>query len=268
MPAINFTGLSAPAVNLGVRNWSSEIAAIPGFAAWTTIRAGKTTVTSGTEGGASVDRITAVAPRIGTVGLVKATGALGPKPITVAGMTGADYTNGELNGLMLGRTVARDNVSVVVIAHIDTTAAQQRDLLGLYGNGDALRIYRGAAGLYAWRSGSTDYAKMAAAFTANGFLMVIGERIGDAVKLRCRSQTATSEIASGTLTTASVPAQVTPVFGQDEISDGHSLATPSTSRAWGNNLMETMVFEGPILSNAGRLALIDGYFTAVYQGAA
>ena len=257
MPAIKFTG-TTPTVNLGLRNWTDEIGSLAGLVSWATLREGRTTVAGG--------RITGVVPRAGTAGLVVSPTSLGPQPAILAGLSGANFTNGELNGLMLQTTVQRTNVGLAVIAHIDTLEAQNRALLGLYGAGDNNRIWKDAAGLYSWRSGSTDYAKQAVGFNGNGFLLIIADQgAGGAVGLRLRSQTAISPVTTGTLT-STVPATVTPVFGQDEIADGHANAAPNASQAWGNNLMETMVFNGPILTDPARLALIDAYFTTVYGG--
>lgn len=257
MPAIKFTG-TTPTVNLGVRNWSEDIGKQAGLVSWATLREGRTTVANG--------RITGVAPRAGTAGLVAAPSTVGPQPITVGGMSGANFTNGELNGLMLQTTVQRASVGIVVIAHIDTAEPQNRTMLGLYGAGDNNRIWKDMAGLYSWRAGSTDYAKQAIGFNGLGFLLMIADQgAAGAVALRLRSQTAISPVTTGTLT-STVPATVTPVFGQDEIADGHANAAPNASQAWGNNIMETLVFNGPILTNPDRLALIDAYFTTVYGG--
>lgn len=259
MPAINYSAPTAPAVSLALRNWTDRARAMTSLTGWWTLHSGRWTEASG--------RIIGCAPRAGSQPLTKAAASLGPVPATVGGLSCADFTNAELNGLHLDQTVQRDNVGVVAILGLGATVpVQNRDLFGIYGNGDAIRVWRTGAGNWNWRVGSTEAA--GGAFTwAEGPLMILAQRIGTAVALRLRSRTATGEILTGALTTASVPAAAKVIFGQDEISDGHALATPNANRAWSEYWYEAAIHAGPVLTDPDVLAFWDDYFTTVYGAA-
>lgn len=259
MPSFDFTAAAATAVNLGKRHWSDEAQSLANLTSWWTLHSGRWTTGNG--------RIVGCAPRAGSQPLTKTSASLGPLPATVGGLGCADFTNNELNGLHMDQAAQRDNVGVVAILGLGATVpVQNRDLFGLYGNGDAIRVWRTGAGNWNWRVGSTEAAGGAFAWT-EGPLMVLAQRIGTAVALRLRSRTATGAVMTGTLTTASVPAAVKVVFGQDEISDGHAQSAPNASRSWSEYWYEAAVHAGPVLTDPAALAFWDDYFTTVYGAA-
>lgn len=263
MPAINYTATSAPAVNLGLRNWTDRARQLGSLVGWWTLHSGRWTE----EAVAGVQRITGCAARVGDQPLTKTSASLGPRPATVGGLSCADFTTGELNGLHLDQVVQRDNVGVVAILGLGSVApVQNRDLIGLYGNGDAIRVWRTGAGNWNWRVGSTEAAGGTFAW-AEGPLMVMAQRIGTAVALRLRSRTATGAVLTGAMTTASVPTAVKVILGQDEISDGHVNAAPNASRAWSEYWYEAAIHAGPVLTDPDVLAFWDDYFTTVYGAA-
>ena len=259
MSSIDFTSPLAPTVDLGLTNWSDQAKDHANLLSWWTLRTGRWSEAAG--------RITGCAPRAGAVSLIRAPTSLGPVAATVDGLSCADFTTGELNGLQCPQTVYRDHVGVVAIAWLGPTAPiQNRDLLGVYGTGDTLRIWRSPASQWSWRVGSTDAAAVTRAW-APGPLLVLGERVGATFRLRLRDRAGTTAIVSGDLAPGSVSAAPTVVFGQDEIADGHANAAPAASRSWSEYLCEAAVYRGAVLSDAAVLAFWDAYFAAVYQGA-
>ena len=260
MPAINYSSPAAPAVSLGLRNWTDAARALPSLTGWWTLHSGRWTE----ETVAGLQRVTGCAPRAGEHALTRTAASLGPRPATVGGLGCADFTNGELNGLHLDQAMARDNCGLVAILGLGATApAQDRDLIGLYGNGDAIRVRRHGGGNWNWRAGAVEGASGPFAWT-EGPLLLMAERIGTTVALRLRSRTATGTVMTNTLITASVPAAIKVIFGQDEISDGHSNANPSAARSWSEYWYEAAIHAGPVLTDPGVLSFWDSYFTTVY----
>ena len=262
MPAIKYTSAVEPVVDLPFKNWTDRARALPTLTSWWTLHSGRWTE----EDAAGVQRITGCAARAGEHALTKTAASLGPRPATVGGVSCADFTNGEINGLFLDQAVQRDNITVVAILGLGSAApAQNRDILGLYGNGDAIRLWRNPSTGWSWRAGSSDAAVINRPW-AEGPLMIVAQWIGTAVSLRLRDRAGTSTIATGTLT-SSVPTSVRAVFGQDEISDGHAQAAPNTSRTWSEYWYEAAIHAGPVLTDPAALAFWDDYFTTVYGAA-
>ncbi len=256
MPSFDFTAAAATAVNLGKRHWSDEARRIESLIGWWTLHSDRWTEDSG--------RIIACAPRAGNQPLTMPSGSLGPIPAMVGGLSCADFTNGQLNGLYCETASERDNLGLAAILWLGATPqAQNRDLLGVYGNGDAMRIWRTPVGQWSWRGGSTDAAAITRAW-AEGPLMILADRIGTTCSLRLRDRAGTTAIMSGTLTTASVSPAPRVVFGQDEISDGHANAAPNASRTWSEYIMEAAVYRGAAVTNPAVVAFWDDYFTTVY----
>ena len=252
MPSINYTTSGAVSVNLGLRNWTDQAAQHANLLSWCDLYPAARTETAG--------RIVACAPRAGTGGLTKTSTSLGPLPATYETHGAGDWTNGELDGLYFETAMPRDGFGVVCIAGLGATAQTQfRTLLGCYGGGAAIRIWRAPGGQWSWRYGSTDVAALTSTW-AQGPLLVMGERIGNTCRLRLRDRAGTTAIVSGDVATT-LPATLRVVLGQDEISDGAPGAAPSASQAWSEHILSAAVYAGPVLTDATVRGFWDEYFT-------
>lgn len=248
----------APTVNLGARNFSSEMDAL-GVLSWCTIDHAHATVSS--------DRVTAVAPRSGGYGLMKTADSDGPLLVERQGFDAGKMVDDTLCYLYCPAQIDEAEFSLAMIWNIDEYSTQSQDLMACYANGNSIRLWH-SAGYVTCRAGSENIASGTSFFNAEGPMLSIISASDGTVKIRSRSLTETEAIITGARTPV-LGADCLAVFGADEVNDGETGAAPSSSRAMRDTIFDTLVFDRDILADPAdpALLLIDEYFERIYANA-
>lgn len=120
---INIVGKS-PSVDLQLEGFDTRLLH-PNMAHWSSFEVGDFTIVN--------DRIVAVVPRAGDVGLVKNPDSIGPVPAVRDGLSVGKYANAVLNYLHAPIAVNGASVTVAAIVHLDNAPASGgNDLIGMF----------------------------------------------------------------------------------------------------------------------------------------